>query len=92
MNYDSVFVGINEPQESKLSLNPNPATDKITIEISELPIKSQISILNLNAQEILTRQITEPKTQLDISNLPSGVYFVQLTGDRTVEMGKIIKQ
>ncbi len=40
----------------------------------------------------MTRQITGLKTQLDISNLPSVVYFVLLTNARTVEMGKIIKK
>jgi hypothetical protein len=29
---DTVFVGINELQESRLYLYPDPATDKITIE------------------------------------------------------------
>jgi len=29
--------------------------------------------------------------QIDISNLPSGVYFVRLTNDNTVAVGKIIK-
>jgi hypothetical protein len=48
--------------------------------------------MNLNGQVILTRQITEPKTPLDISSLPSGVYFVRLTGESTVEVGKFIKQ
>jgi hypothetical protein len=48
--------------------------------------------MNLNGQEVLTRQITEPKTHVEISMLPSGVYFVRLTGERTVEVGKIIKE
>jgi len=86
-----VIAGINEQQESRLSIYPNPATDKITIETSAIPTKSQLSIMNLSSQEILTRQITEPKTQIDISNLPSGVYFVRLTNDKSVEVGKFIK-
>ena len=92
MKYDSVSVGINELQQSKFSLYPNPSTDKITIETSTTPIKSQLSMMNLNGQEVLTRQITESKTQIDISNLPSGVYFVRLTNDKTVEVGKFVKE
>jgi hypothetical protein len=92
MKYDSVFVGIDEPQKSRLLIYPNPATDKITIEISGIAIKSQLSIMNLNGQEVIIRQITEPKTQINISNMPSGVYFVRVTNDKTVEIGKMIKQ
>jgi hypothetical protein len=40
----------------------------------------------------MTRQITSPKTQIDISNLPNGVYFVRLTNDKTMEVGKFVKQ
>jgi hypothetical protein len=92
MKYDSVFVGVNEHQESRLSLYPNPATDKITIETSATPAQSQLSISNLSGQQLITRPITEPKTQLNVSSLPSGVYFVRLTSDKSVAMGKLIKQ
>ena len=92
MKYDSVMVGIKEQQESRLSLYPNPAIDKITIETSSMLTKTKLSISNLSGQELITRQITSPKTQLDISSLPSGIYFVRLKNDKTVAMGKFIKQ
>jgi hypothetical protein len=92
MKYDSVYIGINEQQESRLFLYPNPAIDKITIEIPAVPANSQLSIMNLDGQELITHQITQPTTTIDVSNLPSGVYFVRLTNDKTVEVGKFIKQ
>jgi hypothetical protein len=92
MKYDSVFVGIKEPQESRLLLYPNPATDKITLEISGETTKSNLAIVTIDGQELITFPITKPKTQIDITNLSSRVYFVRLTNDRTVEVGKIIKQ
>ena len=48
--------------------------------------------MNLNGQVVLTRQITGPKNQLDVSTLPSGVYFVRLTNEKTVKVGKFVKQ
>jgi hypothetical protein len=45
----------------------------------------------IEGQQLVTRQITHPKTQIDISNLPSGVYFVRLTSDRTAEVVKFVK-
>ena len=92
MKYDSVFVGVKKQQESKLSLYPNPATDKITIETAATSLPANLSILSLTSQRLITSQITEPKTQIDINNLPSGVYFVRVTNDKTVEVEKIIKQ
>jgi hypothetical protein len=92
MKYDSVFVGINEPQESNLWFYPNPATDKITVESPKEVKGTNLAIVNIEGQQIITCQITEPKTQIDISNLPSGVYFVRLTCERTVSVGKFVKQ
>jgi hypothetical protein len=51
-----------------------------------------LTIVDIEGQELITRQITEPKTQIDISNLPSGVYFVRLINDKTVEVGKFVKE
>ena len=92
MKYDSVFVGISEPQESGFIIYPCPAADLITIESITIATQSHLSIVNLNGQQLITRQITKPKTQIDISNLPSGVYFVRLTNDKTVEVGKFVKR
>jgi hypothetical protein len=92
MKYDSVYFGIHELQESRLSLYPNPADEKITIETSGVTKESNLSIVNIEGQEVLTRQITELKTQLDISSLPSGVYFIRVTNERTVEVGKFVKK
>jgi hypothetical protein len=88
MKYDYP-TGIKEPQQSLLSINPNPASSSITI---ETPTKGHLSIMNLNGQQLLQQEITEPKTPIGINTLPSGVYFVRLTNDKTVQVGKFIKQ
>jgi hypothetical protein len=54
--------------------------------------QSQLSIMNLNGQQLITCQINESNTTIDISTLPSSVYFVRLTNDRTVEVKKFVKQ
>ena len=59
---------------------------------NESTTNGQLSILSLNSQQLITCQLTEPITQIDISTLPSGVYFVRVTGERTVQVGKFVKQ
>jgi hypothetical protein len=46
----------------------------------------------VNGQPLITRQVTEPKTMEDISNLPSGVYLVKVVGEKGVQVGKFVKQ
>jgi len=74
---------------SSLLIYPNPASTHITIETL---LQEEVSIFNLQGQELLSQQITEPKTRIDISSLPSGVYFVRVTGEQAVQVGKFVKQ
>ena len=71
---------------------PNPASTIITIETPSTYAQIQLSIMDVNGQVLIAHQITEPNTQVDISNLSSGVYFVRLTGERNVTMEKFIKK
>jgi hypothetical protein len=88
----STNIGIAENQGIKFSIYPNPATDILTIQTSGIPAQSQLSISNLNGQELIEHQITGNKTLINISILPAGVYFVRLRNDKTVETGKFVKQ
>jgi photosystem II stability/assembly factor-like uncharacterized protein len=84
-------VGLNESAfvSKILKIYPNPAKDKITIE-SLMTGDARLSILNVNSQEVVIKQITDHKTQIDISDLPSGVYIVRLKNENTFEMRKLI--
>ena len=90
MYYDAP-TRINETLQSKFVVYPNPAKDKITIKTSGAMQQGNLTIVNIKGQELITRQLTLTKTQLDVSSLPNGAYFVRLTNDKTVTTGKIIK-
>ena len=75
--------------QTEYPIYPNPASTHITI---EAPLQSQISIISLHGQKLINRQITQPKTSIDVSTLPSGVYIVKLVGVKGVQMGKFVKQ
>ena len=83
-------IGVFElSDEPELSIYPNPTSTHITI---ETPVESLLSIMNLNGKELLKQPITEPKTVVDISTLPNGIYFVRVTGDKAVHVGMFVKQ
>ena len=78
-------------RSNTLKIYPNPAFDKITIEISGMPSMGQLSIVNLNGVELLSRQITAPGTVVDINSLSSGIYILKFSNEKTVQVGKFIK-
>jgi hypothetical protein len=87
----SLWEGITE-KKSNCKIFPNPATDNITVELSGTVKENNLVIFDIEGQRRITCPITQTKTTIDICNLPSGVYFVRVTNDRTVGVKKIIKQ
>lgn len=90
MNANSV----DESKKNLISIKcyPNPSSGKITLEILNPNGKSNITILNINGQELSQKQIYENKTQLDISNLPRGIYLLKLINENGFIVEKIIKE
>ncbi|MDD5570645.1 MAG: T9SS type A sorting domain-containing protein [Bacteroidales bacterium] len=81
----------NAISNSDFRIFPNPACNQICVETIENHINGSVYITNINGQELIRQQIKDSKTQINISNLPSGIYFVKLVTDKTVEVRKIIK-
>jgi hypothetical protein len=77
-------------QSNKLSIYPNPSSTQITVELPTTPQKNTfLTINNLSGQQLITRQITESKTGLDIIYLPAGVYFLKVWDDQNVMVQKV---
>lgn len=89
-------VGVEESLvfslQSSVIIYPNPSSTTITIELPETSSEFQISIFNLQGRESISQKSTSPQTGIDISTLPGGVYFVRITTDRTVMVGKFVKR
>lgn len=68
--------------EFSINVYPNPFTDKLVIEAPFLMKNTNVKLVNLRGQELINRQITEKTTTLEISDLPPGVFIVQLTDDQ----------
>lgn len=91
---DSTFTSLSHTEANcRMPLFPNPATDKLTVEIPNIMEGTTIELLNLQGQ---TRfRINHPKNtkraQIDVSKLPRGIYFVRLTsGNRHVTTEKLV--
>jgi len=77
--YNSVLS--NEPivlENSKISVYPNPFNSNITIS-SEMSIdNATIELTGLSGELIETFKATSTETHLNLSNLPSGLYFLNV--------------
>ncbi|MCX6306500.1 MAG: T9SS type A sorting domain-containing protein [Bacteroidetes bacterium] len=88
----SVGVGTNRLfHPGDISLYPNPSTGEITIAASGEKSAGFIAIVNLEGQEFLKHEIKGLPATIDVSSLPGGVYFLKLTGERSIRVKKFVK-
>jgi len=79
MKYDSDFTGINEQQESRLILYPNPTSKKITIDLMKFPGSlNYIEINDIKGIRMFETQTSDRKTVVDVENYPAGIYIVKV--------------
>ena len=86
----SAIYGMNEPGNTpEISVFPNPATDKLTIECNQ---KTSVEILTIEGQVVRTIHNAGTKTTIDLVNLPGGVYIIKAMTDKGITIKKFIKQ
>lgn len=74
-------------------LHPNPVQDKLYLHIPGENLKLNINIVDVSGKEISSHNITELETELNLSFLQPGVYFVVLKNElnKTILTKKLIK-
>lgn len=85
-----VQTGINIfEKKSNFSIYPNPANDNLKIESPEEPM---IEITNIQGQIIKTFISVDLKTNIDISGVAKGIYFVKVKTAEGIAVKKFIKE
>jgi len=68
-------------QNPAATLYPNPAAETLTLQLNPALLTfGKIEIFNTSGQPVLQQNITQTFTVLNIASLPSGLYFVKITG------------
>jgi hypothetical protein len=78
--------------QNEMAVFPNPATSKLTISIENFENQGTITISNVSGHILIKQLVESPRQEFDISNLPSGIYFIRLNTDKSIEVEKIIKE
>ena len=104
LNVYRFYLGEGDPPTSteeldnnEVIISPNPAHDKVTIQLAEASVGMEnVSLFNLNGQLILEKKLSNNayanKITLDIENIPSGIYYLKIEFDDEVISQKIVKQ
>jgi photosystem II stability/assembly factor-like uncharacterized protein len=77
---------------NRILLYPNPATEKVTLDLLDVITHgdASLSIYSVQGVLLLHQPLTRKKTEIDISDFKVGVYLVGIRGDHIVT-GKLVK-
>ena len=84
----SDITSVPEVNNIAYTVYPNPASEYVTFDISEPTINSKVDIFTVQGKRILSQSLND-KT-VDVSALPKGIYFYQLSIDGKFSNGKIV--
>jgi hypothetical protein len=80
------IVGINEIENAEqIKVYPNPVSEKVFLEIKN---KAEITLFDVYGREILKTQ----QKELNVSDLPDGIYFLQLQTSDGMLTKKVVVQ
>ncbi|NEN24747.1 T9SS type A sorting domain-containing protein [Cryomorpha ignava] len=76
----------NAQSQFDYTIFPNPASDKLTIKLYQAMVPSTVEIVDLSGRAVFSKTIDATASEIDISKLQSGLYFVwfPLSGNKSV--------
>lgn len=87
-NRDTIYIGLYDNIETyitswNLKIYPNPASDRLFVEVKGLTSEAQLRLINLSGQVMLSRKVNKEEwlhsLELDVSELPKGIYLLNVT-------------
>ena len=84
------FEVSGEP-DGQINIYPNPATDKIIVELHKSLYKSELEVFDLKGQQLGHFLIPGPVATIDLTHFQHGVYVLKFSNDNMLKMYKIVK-
>ncbi|WP_179006412.1 T9SS type A sorting domain-containing protein [Winogradskyella forsetii] len=83
-------LGLEDNLYKTVSVNPNPFTNTINLEVSKNIVFSNIAVFDITGREVYTS--TEDLRTINLQNLEAGTYILRLASQNEKATYKIVKQ
>ena len=72
-------VNITENITPALHIYPNPAREKLTLELSNMPGNASVlTIYKITGSAVYNARLVTERTEIDVSNYNAGLYFIKV--------------
>jgi hypothetical protein len=75
-----------------MKLTPNPVSDRLTIELGQHQVNTEMTIRNVCGQIVYHQSLKNKIHTLDMNAFPAGMYLVQVTTAEGAWTARIIKR
>lgn len=90
--YTNNLMTVSYIDKLNFKFYPNPVKDKLTFENPNLKITS-VKLRDSSGKLVLTEKISTTRAELNLSSIPTGIYFILFEENgKTIETKKIIKK
>jgi hypothetical protein len=76
--------------ENQMQIFPNPAREKVMLQIPEILLYSEISVYNMTGKIVMLKQLNELNNSIDISKLAEGTYTIIAQNDKARSINRIL--
>jgi hypothetical protein len=91
-NFTSVLLGTNDFLASNLSIYPNPTKNIINISNTLNAVVDNVILTDLNGRVVKSQKINATEGQVNISDLATGIYMMNVTTNQGSVTKKIVKE
>jgi hypothetical protein len=91
LNLTLNFTGISENSEAQISISPNPASDYVTLKVSEQFLGKNYLIYDNSGREIMEGIISQKEMVIKIGAFDDGIYLIKVNNE-IQNTFRIIKQ
>ncbi len=91
----SKVISVNKRMKDKVIISPNPANDKVTINLNQIDLSNSTataSLYDLTGRKVLSKNSITGTFELDLSSLSKGIYTLTIQSANFTYNEKIIRQ
>ena len=77
---------------TKISAFPNPVTNKVNLNIPDIKGTAALKVFDMYGKMVLQTSTSNINSEMDLSNLLSGVYMIKVINNGSERMVKVVKE
>lgn len=85
-------LSISDAQRLDFDMFPNPATDRLTIQLPSNTEKAEVQIYNYIGKLSLSKIISSDNNKIDVNDLSAGVYVLKVVTEDKIGTQKFVKE